>query len=117
MNCPTYLTAYLMYLDSELTRIMENRSQEEYDSPFYNSGNVAGYKNDTFEVHAYDWCWDVEDSRPRPVNFKCGDIEVTWYKHYRRGCWVNREITENEALVMFNKCVASLQREEDKDDN
>lgn len=37
-------------------------------------------------------------------NFKCGDIEITWYKHIGRCMEVNREVTKEELLKMFNKC-------------
>ena len=109
MRPPEYITALLSYLEEELNRIMWNINQEEYNSPFRNSGNVEGFKTDVFEVHAYDWGWDYSDeSGPQPVNFKCGDFEITWYKHLGRGMWANKKISEKEAVEIFNKCLMSL---------
>lgn len=116
MYCPKYITALLEHIDMDLRRIMWNRNQEEYNSPFANSGNVDGYKNDTFEVHAYDWSLD-ESSSPMLPNFKYNDIEISWYKYLGRGMWINRKITPEEAVDMFNACMASLDREEKKDDD
>jgi len=115
---PEYLVALLEYIDYDLTRIMENRYQRGYDSPFQNSGNVEGYKNDTFEAHAYDWGWELEDDkfRKEPVNFKYKDIEIYWYKYLGRGMYINKDITPAEAVEMFNDCMASLRKEEQKDD-
>ena len=112
-DCPTYIVALLEHLDYELTRIMENRTQEDYPSPFQNTGNT--YKNDTFEVRAYDWSIDIDDSIMPLPNFKCGDIEIEWYKYLGRGMWINRKISPTEAIEMFNKCLESLELEEKND--
>ena len=51
--CPNWITALLGAIDYELTRIMWNINQKDFASPFGNTGNK--FKNDTFEVIAYDW--------------------------------------------------------------
>lgn len=118
MDCPEYVTALLCYIRSDYDRIMENRTQVDYymNSPFSNSGNVEGYKNDTFEVHAYDWSWDCDESEQEPPNFKYKDIEISWYKYLGRGMWINKAITPEQAIEMFNDCMESLRREEAKDE-
>ena len=117
MHPPEYITALLSYLESELDRVMWNIHQKEYDNPFRNSGNVEGFKTDVFEVHAYDWDWDYnEESGLEPVNFKCGDFELTWYKYLGRGMWANEKISEKEAVEMFNKCLFSIWEYEEKVD-
>lgn len=113
-DCPEYLVALLEHIDYELTRIMENRTQEDYPSPFSNSGNVPGYTNDTFEVHAYDWNWDGDESEQEPPNFKYKDIEIWWYKYLGRGMCMNKPITPEQAVEMFNACIDSLRYEEAK---
>jgi len=65
------LIAALQAIDSELRRIMWNANQEEYNSPFDNTGNR--YKNDVFEVQAYSW----DDSYEQPFNFKWDNVEVS----------------------------------------
>ena len=106
------ITAILVYIEEELCRIMENISQEDYDDPFQNSGNVAGFKTETFEVHAYDW-----GNENQPYNFKWGDFEVSWYKHVRRGLECNRPITNNELNLMLEQCLESLYNYEKENDD
>ena len=38
-DCPDYVVALLDYLDKELSRVMWNINQKEYDSPFENTAN------------------------------------------------------------------------------
>lgn len=103
-DCPQYITALLEDIRYTIEILYWNKFQEEYqDNPFSNSGNVEGYKNSTFEVHAYNWV--KED---QPYNFKCGDIEISWYKYLGRGMMINKEISEKEAVEMYDNCLASL---------
>ena len=46
INCPDYIIALLRDIDRELQRIMWNRWQRDYDSPFANTGNQ--FINTTF---------------------------------------------------------------------
>jgi len=46
-------------------------------------------------------------SEVRP-NFKCGDVEVRWYKYIGRGMSVNRELSRAEWRDIFARCAASL---------
>lgn len=111
---PEYITALLESIESELDRVMWNINHEEYSNPFRNTG--TSFKNDTFEVHAYDWNWD-DDSR-QDVNFKCGDLEISWYKYLGRSMSKNRPITEKEMVEIYQKCIDSLRaygKEHDED--
>lgn len=112
VDCPNYITALLESIESEMERQYWNKFQEEMeDSPFRNSGNVKGFDNGTFEVHAYDWCWDIEESdKPKPFNFEYKDIQIYWYKYLGRGMYINREIAPDEAVKMYDDCIYSLQR-------
>jgi len=56
----------------------------DYDNPFNNTG--AGFKNDTFEVQAYNW----NEESDQKFNFKWKDFEVSWYKYLGRGSSQNR---------------------------
>ena len=58
---------------------MWNKNQEEYDSPFDNTGN--SFIGENFEVHAYDW----DEDSSQEYNFKFGDIKISWYKYLGRG--------------------------------
>ena len=103
-DCPRYLVALLQGVAEELTRVMENRTQTGYANPFGNSGNVKGFRNKTFEVHAFDW----NPANPQPYNFKYKDLEISWYKYLGRGTTINREISSAEAVEVFDHCLESL---------
>lgn len=73
--------AVLGRIQEEMERLYWNANHKELESPFLNTGN--SYKDDVFEVNAYYW-GDDENIMMRP-NFKYGDFECRWYKHYFRG--------------------------------
>lgn len=101
-DCPRWVVALLDSLDSELDRVMWNIHQEEYQSPFENTANT--FKNDVFEVQAYSWNEDIE----QPYNFKCDDIEISWYKYLGRDTTINGEYEPQKIIDMFNKCLNSI---------
>jgi len=98
-ECPEYIVALLQYLEYE----MENTYDEiDTGSPFRNTGNT--FNNDIFQVEAYSWNEDI----PQLWNFKYENIEISWYKHLGRGTTINREVTPEEAINMFDKCLESI---------
>lgn len=101
-ECPRWIVALLNELDNQLDRVMWNIHQEEYQSPFENTAN--SFKNDVFEVQAYDWNDDIE----QPYNFKCEDIEISWYKYLGRDTTINGEYEPQKIIDMFNKCLKSI---------
>lgn len=101
-ECPRWVVALLKELDNQLDRVMWNIHQEEYQSPFENTAN--SFKNDVFKVQAYDWSDDIE----QPYNFKCGDIEISWYKYLGRDTTINGEYEPQVIIDMFNKCLKSI---------
>lgn len=109
-DCPQYIEAFLLYIRERMDIEYWNEFQEEWDSqhnyydPFSNSGNVKGFNNGTFEVHAYDWAHDNQE-----YNFKCGDVKIQWYKYFPRGMYINKDLTPEQAIEMFDKCVRSLE--------
>ena len=102
-NCPNYIEVFLNTIKEVLNIKMWNKYQKEYDSPFDNTGN--SYKNDIFEVEAYSW----DDDYEQPYNFKYKDIEISWYKYLGRDMTINKKVTPNEAIKMFDDCINSLQ--------
>lgn len=101
-ECPRWIVALLKELDNQLDRVMWNNTQKEYPSPFENTTN--SFKNDVFEVQAYDWSEDIE----QPYNFKCGDIEISWYKYLGRDTTINKEYEPQVIIDMFNKCLQNI---------
>ena len=104
MRAPCWVDALLMYLEEELDRVMWNLHQKEYESPFQNTSN--SFKTDVFEVRAYYW-GDDEEEMAKP-NFKCGDVEVSWYKRLGRGTYLKREYSKDELIEAFNKALLSI---------
>lgn len=73
-----------------------------YSSPFQNTG--ARFDCETFSAHAYSW----DDSQEQEWNFRWRDLRVSWYKHYRRGTSVNRDLTTAEVFEMLWECVEAV---------
>lgn len=77
-------------------------------NPADNSG--AEYENDVFLISAYDWRDDLPEDQQIP-NFwyKPLNYQVEWYKHIGRGTFSNRPMPIDDAIVMLDKCIESLQ--------
>ena len=101
-DVPRYVIAALIMIEEELDRVMWNIHQKDYASPFQNTAN--SYKNDIFESEAYSW----DDTYNQINNFKWKDLEISWYKHMRRGTSMNRETTPKEVAEMLEECIDSL---------
>jgi hypothetical protein len=102
--------AALCRIRDELDRVMCNVHQEEYASPFSNTGN--SFKCDTFEVEAYSWNDEVE----QPYNFKWRGVEISWYKYLGRGMSANTNITPTVASEMLDDCLKAAAAWEDSDE-
>lgn len=102
--CPDYIIALLESLEEKLITQYWNKYQIQMSSPFRNTG--ADFKNDVFQVEAYSW----DDDYAQPYNFKYQDIEISWYKYLGRGTTINKEITSEEAIKMFDNCTKSLDK-------
>jgi len=102
-ECPEWVIAFLDRIRRELDRVMWNINQEEYASPFDNTGNQ--FKNEVFEVCAYSWNTDQVQS----YNFKWKDVEISWYKHSWRGTTINQELEPTKGIEMLNECIASIE--------
>ena len=89
-------------IDRKLFTVAKCTGRDNFESPFDNSGNR--WKNDVFEVQAYSW----DDEESQPYNFKCGDIEISWYKHLGRDTTINRDFSKGEIIDMYNKCIDSI---------
>jgi hypothetical protein len=105
---PTILEACLNMIEDRLNMYQYNLTQREYDSPFKNTGN--SFKNEAFEVRAYDWGWDSSIDKKQPYNFKWQDVEICWYKYIGRGMFMNRDVNLNEIEEMLTECLKSLNK-------
>lgn len=104
--------------------VLSSTFYDLYDtSPFDNTG--FRFKNDVFEANAYDWSecnceealaeyeeWDAKKCTcgytPQTYNFKYGDFEASWYKHFNRGFTCNKELPQTEINKMLINCLNSL---------
>lgn len=100
--CPDWIVALLNAIDDRLELTLLNHDHKEYNSPFSNTAEK--FKNDVFEVEAYSW----DDDYEQPYNFKCGDIEISWYKYLGRDTTINGNYSAEYIVEMFNKCIQSL---------
>ncbi|MDD4804039.1 MAG: hypothetical protein PHN69_02595 [Candidatus Pacebacteria bacterium] len=87
-----------------LTLNLLSTAMNEQYSPFENTG--ARFKNDVFEVQAYDW----GNEEGQEYNFKYKDFEVRWYKYLGRGTTQNRYIDEEELNDLLIECAQSLNK-------
>lgn len=105
-ECPEWIIALLRELERKLSINFWNSKKtseyREYNSPFGNTGE--SFKNNVFEVQAYNWDDDIEQQ----YNFKCEDVEISWYKYLGRDTTINDKYEEKYIIEIFNKCIKSL---------
>ena len=102
-ECPEFVISLLKGLEDELERIYWNNNQEEFESPFRNTGNNITIKE--MKIQAYNWNEDKTDE----WNFKYKDLEISWYKYLGRDTTINIDPnTPNFAVKMvtyYNECI------------
>lgn len=109
IKCPDFIEAGLIYLELEMGRVWGNFGLK-FVSPFRNTG--TNFKNDVFEVNAYDW-----SGKSDAPNFRCDGLEIYWYKYMGRDMWMNMNIDANEFFKLIDKCVKSIRGMEDEVDD
>ena len=105
-EAPTIAIAVLMEIGRELSRVMWNLKQREFISPFDNTG--AKWSCDEFQVEAYSW----DDDNKQSWNFKWHHVEISWYKHARRGVSSNVELTAALCAEMLEACAYAIAKYE-----
>lgn len=101
-SVPAIWEAALAQIEKELDRVMWNRHQRDYASPFGNTGE--SFECPVFSVYAYSWGDDDQ-----PFNFKWKGIEISWYKYLGRGMSANIELTPDLAAEMLAECIPAVQ--------
>ena len=108
-ECPEYLVALLEGIRTRIELAGGNEYQREFD-PFGDWEDAELFNRDHkdmgFEVWPYSW----SDETEQKYNFKFKDIEISWYKHLGRGMSINRKITKDEAIDLFDTCSANLHK-------
>lgn len=101
-ECPDYVVALLRDIEYTLKTAMWNIHQEEYSSPFKNTGQK--FKCDTFEVEAYNWNDEIEQK----YNFKWNDVEISWYKYLGRDTTINGKYEPSKMVEMYDACIKAI---------
>jgi len=109
--CPPYVEAALEMIATEIERVLGNIHQRWIKSPMRNA--AENYENKTFEAHAYWWGDEDAPEANRP-NFKCGDVEVRWYKYCGRGMSTNKKPDPVEWASILERCLTSVREDENK---
>jgi hypothetical protein len=103
-DAPPMLEAALQWIKCSLDTVLWNRLQRQTRSPFDNSG--ATFDTEGLSIHAYSW----DDDKEQPWNLKCGDVEVSWYKHSWRGVSVNRELSNDEIAEFLDRALSIVRK-------
>lgn len=107
-ECPEYIITLLKTLSIKLEMYYDKKYNKEYYNPFLNEYNK--FYNNVFTVESYEWNDDIE----QPYNFKCDDVEISWYKYLGRDTTINGEYSKDYILDIFDKCWRSLDNTEDQ---
>lgn len=97
------LISALQSISYQLELWYHDKYNEDIENPFTNSGGT--FKNETFEVQAYNWDYNVEQL----YNFKYKDIKVNWYKYLGRSVSVNKDVSPIEINNLLEDCLKSLE--------
>ena len=102
---PPIMEAVLSAISDELSRVMSNIDQQDYDTPFSNTG--ASFSCPTFTAVAYSW-----SDEEQPYNFKHhkSGLEISWYKWFGRGASANMDISPNFSSEILEDCLAAILR-------
>jgi hypothetical protein len=102
------LYAAVEWISNKLETTLWNRMQREVRNPF-NKDSGTTFETEGLSIYgSRDW---DEGSKPQHWNLKCGDIELSWYRH--SWCWLssNRQLTNDaiagfldEALAIVDRC-------------
>lgn len=97
-DLPEYSKALVLYLLKEFGRIGHNVhhwSQEDYKDL-----TMSG-----IEYKPYDYDNNI-------YNLKFGEVMVSWYKHPGRGMSTNVDLSPEDWIVWFDKCLLALRQYE-----
>lgn len=106
---PLIWLAALRYLADELETAAFNKNNKGDLRPFENT--TQEYKCPVFEVEAYDWNQEPDEGIIQEYNFKWRDVKIKWYKYLGRGMEANKELTAEEAALMLEECILSLEQD------
>lgn len=108
-ECPKYVIALIRDLDSYIGVCYWNKEQKQWQSPLQNTGN--SYKNDTFELNAYDWSEEMNENNFKANMSNGKPVTLTWYKHIGRCCTVSCDVYPEEWVRIYDRCMDSVRKD------
>jgi hypothetical protein len=75
---------------------------DEYGEP--------GFENEVFIIRSYYWGEDDNMANLANFSYKPTGFEIQWYKYPFRDSYMNQNLSSEEILGIFNKCIASIRR-------
>lgn len=114
------------FVAQQLYKLSERIYKKGLDNESGNAHEYGkNYKNDVFEMFPYHDCCSCgsatkktndltgtphkEDCIGQKPNFKCGDVEIRWYKYIGRMVESNKIVSISRYKEIFEKCKKSLQ--------
>lgn len=110
-DVPEIMDAALEAISDELERVMWNKHQTDYASPFRNNG--ASFRCPTFTAVSYHW---GDDGQPYNFKHQKSGLAISWYKYLGRGMSADRQITPDLAAEVLSDCLAAVRRIEESDE-
>lgn len=105
-DAPPMLYAALEWISRKLQTVLWNRLQREVPNPF-NKDQSTRFDTEGLSIHGYD---REDDELTQPWNLKCGDIEVSWYRHSWCNVSVNKPLTNDQIAEFLETALAILDR-------
>ncbi len=68
----------------------------------------CGFDNDVFTIRPYYWGEDETEVDLPNFIYKPTGFEIQWYKYAFRDSYMNFELTTEEILEIFRKCIDSI---------
>lgn len=96
--------ALLFDIKKYLNTCYWNKEQREMRSPFDNTGET--FQTNHLTLIAYQW--DDEDDEEDKYNLKFKDVEISWYKYLGRGTTINKELSMEEWVVLYNEIIDEI---------
>lgn len=71
-----------------------------------------GFDNEVFTIRPYYWGEDESIAALPNFHFKPTNFTIDWYKYAFRDSYMNQDLTTEQILEIFNKCIESIIRGE-----
>jgi hypothetical protein len=101
------LYATVEWISRKLQTVLWNRMQRDVRNPFHKDSGTT-FETEGLTIYgSRDW---DEEGKPHHWNLKCGEVELSWYRH--SWCWLtcNRQLTNDEIAAFLDEALAIVDR-------